>query len=149
MNRCPAVNPNATDTTRALLDLVCWVSGERILSGQHITPRELSFSSDEAVRMTGSSPALWGQDFGFSEAGDMDGINFRQDVIDEAKRQHAAGSSITLMWHSVRPTEDEPVTFLGSICNGMLPQAEWDALLTEGSDTRRALSQCNPRRHFH
>ena len=84
--------------------------------------------------MTGSYPALWGQDFGFSEAGDMDGINFRQDVIDEAKKQYAAGSTVTIMWHAVRPTENEPVTFLGSICNGMLPQAEWDALLTEGTD---------------
>ena len=38
------------------------------------------------------------------------------------------------MWHAVRPTENKPVTFLGSICKGMLPQAEWDALLTEGTD---------------
>ncbi len=134
MNRHPAVNPNATHAARALLDLVYSVSGERILSGQHNTPRELSFYSDEAVRITGVYPALWGQDFGFSEADDMDGINFRQDVIDEAKKQHAAGSTVTLMWHAVRPTENEPVTFLGSICNGMLPQAEWDALLTEGTD---------------
>ena len=38
------------------------------------------------------------------------------------------------MWHAVRPTENEPMTLLGSICKGMLPQAEWDALLTEGTD---------------
>ena len=134
MNTHPAVNSHATGAARALLDLVYSISGAYILSGQHNTPRELSWYSDEAARITDSYPALWGQDFGFSENGDMDGINFRQDVIDEAMRQHAAGSKITLMWHAVRPTEDEPVTFLDSICNGMLPQAEWDDLLTEGTD---------------
>ena len=50
MSRRPAVNPNATDAARALLDLVYSVSGERILSGQHNTPRELSFYSDEAKK---------------------------------------------------------------------------------------------------
>lgn len=50
------------------------------------------------------------------------------------KKQNAAGSNITLMWHAVRPTEDEPVTFLDSICNGMLNQSDWDDLLTEGTE---------------
>jgi mannan endo-1,4-beta-mannosidase len=130
----PPVNPSATPAARELLERISSISGSRIFSGQHNTPRELSFHSDQAHEITGSYPAIWGEDFGFSEDGDMDGINFRQAVIDEAKKQHAAGSIITLMWHAVRPTEEEPVTFLDSICNGMLDQSDWDDLLTEGTE---------------
>lgn len=128
------VNPRATPAARELLQRISSVSGNRILSGQHNTPREQSFYTDLANEITGSYPAVWGEDFGFADDGDMDGINFRQAVIDEAKLQHAAGSIITLMWHAVRPTEEEPVTFLDSICNGMLDQADWDDLLTEGTE---------------
>jgi mannan endo-1,4-beta-mannosidase len=39
------------------------------------------------------------------------------------------------MWHAVRPTEEEPVTFDGSICNGMLSGDDWRDLLTEGTTT--------------
>lgn len=127
-------NPRATAEARALLRTIQQVSGRRTLSGQHNTPRELSFYSDEAARITGRAPAVWGQDFGFSADGDMDGVMYRQAVIDEAKKQHAAGSIVTLMWHAVRPTEDEPVTFLGSICDGMLPDDEWRDLLTPGTE---------------
>ena len=129
----PPVNPNASPAARRLLARISAVAGSRIFSGQHNTPRELSFYSDQAHEITGSYPAIWGQDFGFSEDGDMDGVNFRQAVIDEAKKQHAAGSIITLMWHAVRPTEEEPVTFLDSICNGMLDASDWDDLLTGGT----------------
>ena len=127
-------NPRATAEARALLRTIQQVSGRRTLSGQHNTPRELSSYSDEAARITGRAPAVWGQDFGFSADGDMDGVMYRQAVIDEAKKQHAAGSIVTLMWHAVRPTEDEPVTFLGSICDGMLPEDEWRDLLTPGTE---------------
>ncbi|CAN5234433.1 hypothetical protein BH09ACT2_BH09ACT2_05330 [soil metagenome] len=130
----PPVNPNASPAARRLLERISAVGGNRILSGQHNTPRELSFYSDQAHEITGSYPAIWGQDFGFSEDGDMDGVNFRQAVIDEEKTQHASGSIITLMWHAVRPTEEEPVTFLDSICNGMLDASDWDDLLREGTE---------------
>ncbi|BDZ48724.1 hypothetical protein GCM10025867_09650 [Frondihabitans sucicola] len=129
------VNPRATAEARALLRTLQGVSGHLTLSGQHNTPRELSHYSEQAEELTGRAPAVWGQDFGFSEDGDMDGVMYRQAVIDEAKRQHDSGSIITLMWHAVRPTEDEPVTFLGSICDGMLPEADWRDLLTEGTET--------------
>jgi mannan endo-1,4-beta-mannosidase len=128
-------NPRATDEARALLRTIQGVAGRLTLSGQHNTPRELSHYTEQATEITGHTPAIWGQDFGFSEDGDMDGVMYRQAVIEEAKTQHAAGSIITLMWHAVRPTEDEPVTFLGSICNGILPDQDWQDLLTEGTET--------------
>jgi len=130
-----AVNPRATREARDLLARIQDLAGDRIFSGQHNTPREMSFYSDQAAEITGRYPAVWGQDFGFADDGDMDGINYRQGIVDEAKKQHSAGSIITLMWHAVRPTEEEPVTFLGSICDGILPETDWHDLLKPGTET--------------
>ncbi len=130
----PPVNPKATPQARALLELIQGVSGSNTLSGQHNAPAHISHYSDLAHEITGHNPAVWGQDFGFSADGDLDGINFRPDVIAEAKRQHAQGSIITLMWHAARPTGEEPVTFDDNICNGPLAQADWQDLLTPGTD---------------
>ncbi len=131
----PPVNPNATPEARALLDFLHSLSGSRTMTGQHNTPREMSQYSDEAFQITGQYPAVWGQDFGFAADGDMDGVNFRPVIVEEAKRQHAAGSVITLMWHAVRPTEEEPVTFKDSICRGRLDDADWRELITPGTET--------------
>jgi len=105
------------------------------MTGQHNTPREMSQYNDQAAEITGQYPAIWGQDFGFAVDGDMDGINFRQRIVEEAKRQYDAGSIVTLMWHAVRPTEEEPVTFEGSICRGKLDDADWNDLITPGTET--------------
>jgi mannan endo-1,4-beta-mannosidase len=129
------VNSDASTEARDLLGFLYGISGRRVLTGQHNTPREMSDYSDRAEQIAGHYPALWGQDFGFADDGDMDGTNFRQGIVDEAKRQHDAGSIITLMWHAVRPTEDEPVTFLGSVCDGLLPESDWRDLLTPGTVT--------------
>lgn len=126
------VNPEASPEARALLERIYEISGIKTLAGQHNTPAQLSEYSDQAEQITGKYPALWGQDFGFT-ADDMDGVIYRQAVMDEAKRQYAAGSIITLMWHAVRPTEDEPVTFKESIC-GKVTDDEWSDLLTPGTE---------------
>lgn len=129
------VNADASPAAHRLLARLHEVSGSRTLSGQHNTPREPSFYTDQAEELTGQHPAVWGQDFGFSGAGDMDGVEYRPPVVAEAIRQHEQGSVVTLMWHAVRPTEAEPVTFEGSICRGPLDQPDWDDLLTEGTAT--------------
>jgi mannan endo-1,4-beta-mannosidase len=53
-------------------------------------------------------------------------------MIEEVKRQYKNGAVITLTWHEVRPTDDEPVTFKDSV-QGHLTNAEWKELLTPGS----------------
>jgi mannan endo-1,4-beta-mannosidase len=131
-DRPTPINPNATPEAQALLEFLYEISGQHTLSGQHNTPAQLSEYSDQAAQITGHYPALWGQDFGF-HADDMDGIIYRQAVMDEAKRQRAAGSVITLMWHAVRPIEEEPVTFKEGIC-GEITDDEWQALLTPGTE---------------
>ncbi|ROS71852.1 mannan endo-1,4-beta-mannosidase [Curtobacterium sp. PhB130] len=128
------VNPSASTEARQLLAFLYTLAGRRTMSGQHNTPREISKYSHEAEEITGRAPAVWGQDFGFAANGDMDGIDFRPAIVSEAKAQYAAGAVITLMWHAVRPTEEEPVTFEGSVCRGPLEASAWRDLLTEGTE---------------
>jgi mannan endo-1,4-beta-mannosidase len=78
-------------------------------------------------------PAVFGQDFGFSEPGTWDGINYRQQIVDDAIRRHHEGFIITLMWHAVRPIDEEPVVFEQSI-QGKLTDAEWQDLITPGTE---------------
>lgn len=106
---CEPVNPNATPEARALLSKLCALSGKGILSGQHNYPNTRSQFSDAVTAATGKYPAIWGSDFGFTDGEDKDSILHRDLMIEEAKKQAAAGSIIYLCWHMVRPTEDEPV----------------------------------------
>jgi mannan endo-1,4-beta-mannosidase len=142
---CEPVNPNATAEARALLKTICAVSGKYILSGQHNFPYHLSRHSDKLAASVAKYPMIWGSDFGFTGGTDQDSIEGRDAMIEEAKRQYAAGSIITLMWHAVRPTEDEPVLpgagWRGSV-QAKLTNDQWAALTTPGTDlNRRWLAQ--------
>jgi mannan endo-1,4-beta-mannosidase len=57
-------------------------------------------------------------------------------MIDEAKRQYAAGSIIYLCWHMLRPTEDEPgqpgASWGGSV-QAKLTDDQWLELITSDS----------------
>jgi mannan endo-1,4-beta-mannosidase len=105
---CEPVNSNATPEARALLKKLCALSGKGILTGQHNFPNNLSQHSDKAFEITGKYPAIWGSDFGFLDGEDKDSILHRDRMIEEARKQAAEGSIITLCWHMLRPTEDEP-----------------------------------------
>ena len=142
---CEPVNPNAAAEARALLKTICAVSGRFILSGQHNFPNHLSQHSEATASNVGKYPYIWGSDFGFTGGDDKDSIEGRVAMIDEAKKQHAAGSIITLMWHAVRPTEDEPVApgsgWRGSV-QAKLTNDQWAALTAPGTElNRRWLAQ--------
>jgi mannan endo-1,4-beta-mannosidase len=126
------VNPDASDEAIKLLEYIYKISGEHIISGQHCAPLIGSTRLPVAHRRFGKYPALFGQDFGFSYPGYWDGINFRQQIVDEAIKRHNEGFIITLMWHAVPPTRDEPVTFRESI-QGDLSDQEWKELITPGT----------------
>jgi mannan endo-1,4-beta-mannosidase len=119
-----------------LLRFIASISGSRTLVGQHNVPVVGSGRLDSVRSSVGRYPALFGQDFGFAAEGDMDGISFRQRTVDEAIRRTREGFIVTLMWHAVRPIEDEPVTFRDSIC-GKLTDEQWNDLMTDGSPTNR------------
>ncbi|MBZ5620782.1 MAG: glycoside hydrolase family 26 protein [Acidobacteriia bacterium] len=133
---CEPVNPNATPEARALLKTLCAVSGKGILSGQHNFPNQRSQDTDKVNAITGKYPAIWGSDFGFTDGEDKDSILHRDLMIEEAKKQAAAGSIIVLCWHMLRPTEDEPgkpgASWRGSV-QAKLTDDQWAELIT--SDT--------------
>lgn len=126
------VNPNASPEAAELLRFIDSLSGKYTLSGQHNYPGDLSIHTERAKNITGSYPVVWGQDFGFTASG-QDGIDNRQKVIDEAIRQHKKGAIITLMWHAVRPIDDEPDGWKESVQND-LTDAQWQELVTPGTE---------------
>jgi mannan endo-1,4-beta-mannosidase len=130
------VNPHASPAARRLLAYLYDLPSGHILSGQHNFPATISHYSERVHALTGQHPAVWGQDFGFAADGDKDSIHARDAIISEAIRQHEAGSIITLMWHCVRPTEDEPGVFQGNIIAEISKQAYAD-LVTPGTAIHR------------
>jgi mannan endo-1,4-beta-mannosidase len=135
-------NPNATPEARALLDLFYRISGRYTLSGQHNYPNTRDHNTLFAAEYTGQTPAIWSTDMGFAKAGDYDSYLARADIVKEAIRQHRKGSIITICWHAVPPTADEPVTFqpqgkvspdsLASV-QGKLPDEQFRDVLTPGT----------------
>lgn len=127
------VTPRPAPEAVNLLRYIHSISGKHTLAGQHCVPLVGSTRLVVVHRQTKHYPAVFGQDFGFDSPGTWDGINFRQQIVDEAIRRHHEGFIITLMWHAVRPTEDEPVTFRESI-QGKLTDREWNDLVTPGTE---------------
>jgi mannan endo-1,4-beta-mannosidase len=126
------VNAHATPEARALLAYLNSISGKGIVTGQHNYPYTGARWTDMAYDLTGKYPGLYGQDFGFSAGEDKDSVLSRPEMIEEVKRQYQHGSIIALTWHEVRPTDDEPVTFTGSV-QAHLTDYEWKELLTPGT----------------
>lgn len=126
------VNSHASPEARALLKYLYSISGQYTLAGQHNYPNHISRWTDRVYDLTGKYPALFGQDFGFSGGEDKDSIEARPAMVEEAERQYRNGAIVTLTWHAVRPTDDEPVTFHDSV-QGHLTDFEWKELLTPGT----------------
>jgi mannan endo-1,4-beta-mannosidase len=129
----PPVTPHASPEAVKLLDYLYSISGEHTLTGQHSVPLLGSLRLASVEKQTGKYPAVFGQDFGFSAPGTWDGINFRQQLVDEAIRRSSEGFIITLMWHAVPPTQDEPVDFRKSI-QSELTDDQWKELITPGTN---------------
>jgi mannan endo-1,4-beta-mannosidase len=105
------VTPGAMPETRALLATLYAISGHYTLTGQHNYPATKDHNSEFAAKYTGRMPAIFSSDLGFAKAGDTDSYLARPDIVKEAIRQHQLGALVTLCWHAVPPTADEPVTF--------------------------------------
>jgi mannan endo-1,4-beta-mannosidase len=128
----PPVDPSATPGARDLLDLLYDLSGRRLLSGQHNQPVHGSSWTRRLHDLTGSEPALWGQEIGFSAPGTLDGVDRREPNLAEAVAWDRRKAVITYTWHAVCPPDDEPVEFDGGIIRD-LPAADFDAVLDPGS----------------
>ena len=125
------VNPGASKEARQLLKNIYKIRGKHIFSGQHNYPGTFSAFTNEAYEITGKYPLIWGQDFGFTSGG-QDGIIHRDSIIQEAIRQYHNGHIITLMWHAVRPVDDEPNGWKESVQNDLTDE-QWNELVTPGT----------------
>jgi mannan endo-1,4-beta-mannosidase len=136
------VTRDASSEAKALLDLYYKITGKYTLTGQHNYPDTKNRNTRFVNEYTGETPIIWSSDFGFAQKGDKDSYLARPDIIKEAIRQHKKGSIITLCWHAVPPTADEPVTFqtkgkpnaefLASVQGHMLNE-QYKELLTPGT----------------
>jgi len=136
------VTPNASPEAVALLTYIQSLSGRHILSGQHNYPASGDRNTQFAADYVGETPVIWSQDFGFARDGDKDSYLSRPDIIREAIRQHHKGAIVTLCWHAVPPTADEPITFqplpgadstkLASV-QGRLREQQFRDILTPGT----------------
>jgi mannan endo-1,4-beta-mannosidase len=127
------VTPNASPEAKALLHFLYSISGKHTLIGQHNYPGEQEiYTQSAATAYGGKTPALYGTDWGFAKQGDKDSAYVRPAIVQELIKQFHNGSIIAICWHEVRPTEDEPVTFMGSVRKRITDQ-EWDQLLTPGT----------------
>ncbi|MFC1569269.1 glycosyl hydrolase [bacterium] len=105
------VTPKASPEARALLKLLVDISGKYTLTGQHNYPNTKGKNSEFAAKYIGKTPAVWSTDMGFAEDGDTDSYLARPNIVKEAIQHHQQGAIITICWHAVPPTWDEPVTF--------------------------------------
>ncbi len=139
------VSPDASKEAKALLDLFYRTSGKYTFTGQHNYPATKDRNSRFAAKYIGQTPAIWSSDMGFAKAGDTDSYLARPDIVKEAIRQHKKESIITICWHAVPPTADEPVTFqpdrnnpappgkLASV-QGQLLDQQFKDILTPGTE---------------
>jgi mannan endo-1,4-beta-mannosidase len=140
------VTPNASPEAKALLEFMVRISGKYTLTGQHNFPNTKDRNSQFAAKYIGKTPAVWSTDWGFAEEGDTDSYLARPDIVEEARRQHELGSVITICWHAVPPTADEPVTFrprpnappgaLASV-QGQLLDQQFKDVLTPGTELNK------------
>lgn len=130
------VNQNASPEAKALLKTIYDNQGKTTFSGQHCYPLYSDILIERVDNLTGSHPVVYGQDFGYSKMNSLDGINFRQRVVDNAIKWHEKGAIITLMWHAVPPTHDEFFTdWKGENCiQSKLTKQQWADLFKDGSE---------------
>ena len=105
------VTEDAIPEVHAVLDFLKSISGEYTLTGQHNYPNTHTRNSDFLYEYTGKYPVVYSTDWGFAEDGDTDSYLARPDIVQEAIRQHRNGALVTICWHAVPPTADEPITF--------------------------------------
>ena len=126
------VVPNASKEARSLLNMLYDITGRFTLTGQHNYAAEQRFSTDLATTMSGKTPAIYATDLGFAAAGDKDSAYVRTETVAELTRQWQNGSIISICWHAVPPTMDEPVTFRGEV-QSRITDEQFDELLTPGT----------------
>ncbi|MGS2763536.1 glycosyl hydrolase [Sinomicrobium sp. M5D2P9] len=131
------VNKNATEEARQLLSYI-YTLGDQILTGQHSYNENPSGFYNDAQKITGKYPAVWGTDLYWNQE-----ENPGDRIVDEAFKMHEKGAIITIMWHVGRPTDDAPYNWQESV-QKPISENDWKQLLTPGSGIhKRWLAQAD------
>jgi len=126
------ISPNASPEAVALLNYISSISGKYILTGQHNYPNTKNRNTLFVENYIGKTPVIFSTDWGFAKDGDKDSYLARPEIVREAIRQYKSGSIITICWHAVPPTANEPVTFQSlPIADPNAPLASVQGRLTE------------------
>ncbi|WP_434379659.1 glycosyl hydrolase [Melittangium boletus] len=126
--------PSGTTPKQRVLNYIQGISGTKTIAGQH--NREPNWEPAKWTNAingtTGRWPGLWSGDFLFQQ----ENIDSRGTMINEAKKQFAAGAVVQLMWHSCPPTQGEACAWQGGVVS-KLSDSQWNELLTDGSNLNR------------
>ncbi len=115
-----------------ILQYLRGISGQKTLVGiENKNAATPSSDSQVITSITGRSSSLWGGDFGFGSGA----VNYRKELMEEAKRQFRQGSLVTLMYHACSPTRDEYCSWddIGGKNPQKLNDAQFRELLTPGT----------------
>ncbi len=110
-NRITAVNPNASNEVRALMNYLQDIKGKGILSGQHEAEFPYRPELDTIRDITGKLPAIRSMDFlNYSHSMNFEGRGgFKDDVTERAIDWYNDSNGIvTLCWHWYSPTGGNP-----------------------------------------
>lgn len=115
-----------------VLDYIESISGKKIIAGQHNKEPNADPAkwTDYIYETTGHYPGLWSGDFLFQQ----ENIDNRWKMIKEAEQQWNNGALINLMWHACPPDMGEPCGWDPGLLNAQLDDAQWEALITEGTE---------------
>lgn len=120
------VNANLSQEATDVLNYLYEIRGNHVLSGQHNSPLQPTYSTDYVYDTVGKFPAIWGSDMGVSAYPD------RQAVVDMAIQAWHAGSIVTFSFHACNPNEPEPCTFNHSV-KSSLTDEEWNDITVPGT----------------
>ena len=117
-------------TKAAVVQYLQSITGTGIVSGQHNKePANAPGQYTQQVKdITGQYPGLWGGDLFFTAP---DAAN-RQLVVDQAKREWANGSLVTLAWHACSPTGPSTCNFEGGVKTA-ISDAQYLQIVTGGT----------------
>ncbi|UGU17886.1 glycoside hydrolase family 26 protein [Sinomicrobium kalidii] len=124
------VNKKATKEARHLLNYI-YSLGDKILTGQHSYNENPAEFYDDAQKITGKYPAVWGTDLYWNNRG-----NPGERVVREAVKMHEKGAIVTLMWHVGRPVDNVPYSWSESV-QEPVSENDWQQLFTPGSEVHR------------
>ena len=133
----------ALQTTRwKTLNYLYSIRGRGTVAGMHERYSQTPSRFTEQVRqVSGKYPGLWSGDFLFDF-----NRQYRQNMIDKAKRRWNSGTMINIMYHSCNPA----VANVGEECNwddrvkgprSRMSDSNWQAIITDGSGLNQKWKQ--------